>query len=79
MKNDLSRLLIELDYGEIINFNNDYFAFAASQENFQKNNKKLIGSLITLPVLLLKHQLVNIKTSEQFLKFPIIKKTGKAM
>ena len=77
MKNDLSRLLIELDYGEIINFNNDYFAFAASEENFQKNNKKLIGSLITLPVLLLKHQAINIKTSEQFLKFPIIKKPKK--
>lgn len=77
MKNDLSRLLIELDYGEIINFNNDYFAFAASDENFQKNNKKLIGSLITLPVLLLKYQEVNINTSEQFLKFPIIKKPKK--
>jgi hypothetical protein len=36
MKNDLSRLLIELDYGEIVNFNNNYFAFAASEENFQK-------------------------------------------
>ena len=77
MKNDLSRLLIELDYGEIINFNNDYFAFAASEENFQKYNKKLIGSLITLPVFLLRHQSVSIKTSEQFLKFPIIKKPKK--
>ena len=77
MKNDLSRLLIELDYGEIVNFNDNYFAFAASEENFQKYNKKLIGSLITLPVFLLRHQSVSIKTSEQFLKFPIIKKPKK--
>ena len=77
MLEDVNRLHIELDYGEIINFNNNYFAFAASDENFQKNNKKLIGSLITLPVLLLKYQEVNINTSEQFLKFPIIKKPKK--
>jgi len=77
MKNDLGRLHIELDYGEIINFNNNYFVFSASEENFQKYNRKLKGALITLPVLLLKHHGVNIKTSEQFFKFPIIKKPKK--
>ena len=49
MKNDLGRLHIELDYGEIINFNNNYFVFSASEENFQKYNRKLKGALITLP------------------------------
>jgi len=77
MKNDLGRLHIELDYGEIINFNNNYFVFSASEENFQKYNRKLKGALITLPTLLLMHHGVNIKTSEQFLKFPIIKKPKK--
>ena len=74
MSDDLNRLQIELDYGEIVNFNNLYYTFSASDENFDKHSKMLIGSLIALPVLLLKYHGVKIKTSEQFLKFPIIKK-----
>ena len=77
MNDDLNRLHIEIDYGEIINFNNLYYTFSASEENFKKNNKLLIGSLIALPVPLLNYHGVNIKTSEKFLKFPIIKKPKK--
>ena len=77
MSDDLNRLHIELDYGEIVNFNNLYYTFAASEENFKKYNKILIGSYIALPVLLLKYHGLNIKTSEQFLKFPLIKKPKK--
>ena len=77
MSDDLNRLHIELDYGEIVNFNNLYYTFSASDENFDKHSKMLLGSLIALPVLLLKYHGVNIKTSEQFLKFPIIKKPKK--
>ena len=77
MSDDFNRLHIELDYGEIVNFNDLYYVFSASEENFKKHNKILIGSLIALPVLLLKYHGVNIKTSDQFLKFPIIKKPKK--
>ena len=77
MSDDLNRLHIELDYGEIVNFDNLYYTFAASEENFKKYNKILIGSYIALPVLLLKYHGLNIKTSEQFLKFPLIKKPKK--
>jgi hypothetical protein len=41
MRDDLNRLHIELDYGEIVNFNNHYFTFSASEENFQKYNKNI--------------------------------------
>ena len=77
MSDDLNRLHIELDYGEVVNFNNLYYTFAASDENFVKHGKILLGSLIALPVLLLKYHGVHIKTSEQFLKFLIIKKPKK--
>ncbi|AFS48829.1 GTP cyclohydrolase II [alpha proteobacterium HIMB59] len=77
MSDDLNRLHIELDYGEIVNFNNLYYTFSTSDENFVKHSKMLLGSLIVLPVLLLKYHGINIKTSEQFLKFPIIKKPKK--
>ena len=39
MKDDLNRLHIGLDCGEIINFNNLYYTFSASDENFKKHNK----------------------------------------
>ena len=77
MSDDLNRLHIELDYGEIVNFNNLYFTFLASEENFKKHDKILIGSLIALPIHLLNYHGEKIKTSEQFLKFPIIKKPKK--
>ena len=74
MSDDINRLHIELDYGEIVNFSNLYYTLSASEENFKKHSKILVGSLIALPVLLLKYHGVEIKTSEQFLKFPIIRK-----
>ena len=77
MSDDLNRLHVELDYGEIVNFNNLYYTFSASEENFKKHDKILIGSLIALPIHLLNYHGEKIKTSEQFLKFPIIKKPKK--
>ena len=77
MLEDVNRLHIELDYGEVVNFNNRYFTISATEENFKKHDKLLIGSYITLPVNLLKYHGKNLKTSEEFLKFPIIKKPKK--
>jgi len=77
MSDDFNRLHVELDYGEIVNFNNLYYTFSASEENFKKHDKILIGSLIALPIHLLNYHGEKIKTSEQFLKFPIIKKPKK--
>ena len=77
MLEDVNRLHIELDYGEVVNFNNRYFTISATEENFKKHNKLLIGSYITLSVNLLKYHGKNLKTSEEFLKFPIIKKPKK--
>ncbi len=77
MLEDVNRLHIELDYGEVVNFNNRYFTLSATEENFKKHNKLLIGSYITLSVNLLKYHGENLKTSEEFLKFPIIKKPKK--
>ena len=77
MSDNLNRLHVELDYGEIVNFNNLYYTFPASEENFKKHDKILIGSLIALPIHLLNYHGEKIKTSEQFLKFPIIKKPKK--
>ena len=52
MIDDINRLHIELDYGEVVNFNNRYFTLSATEENFKKHNKLLIGSYIALPCLL---------------------------
>ena len=77
MLEDVNRLHIELDYGEVVNFNNHYFTLSAKEENFEKHNKLLIGSYIALPVNLLKYHGEDLKTSEEFLKFSIIKKPKK--
>src|SRR5210317_1245299 len=77
MSDDLNRLHVELDYGEIVNFNNLYYTLSASEENFKKHNKILIGSLIALPIHLLNYKKKKNKTSEQFLKFHINKKPKK--
>ncbi|MDB2371154.1 hypothetical protein N9W28_01620, partial [Alphaproteobacteria bacterium] len=63
MSDDFNRLHIELDYGEIVNFNNQYYTFYASDENFKKNSGLLINSFIALPVFLLRYHGINIKTS----------------
>ena len=77
MINDINRLHIELDYGEVVNFNNRYFILSATEENFKKHNKLLIGSYIALPVYLLKYLGEDFNTAEEFLKFPLIKKPKK--
>ena len=77
MVNDINRLHIELDYGEVVNFNNRYFTLSATEENFKKHNKLLIGSYIALPVYLLKYLGEDLNTAEEFLKFPLIKKPKK--
>ena len=77
MVNDINRLHIELDYGEVVNFNNHYFTLSATEENFKKHNKLLIGSYIALPVYLLKYLGEDLNTAEEFLKFPLIKKPKK--
>ena len=77
MANDINRLHIELDYGEVVNFNNRYFTLPATEENFKKHNKLLIGSYIALPVYLLKYLGEDLNTAEEFLKFPLIKRPKK--
>ena len=77
MLEEVNRLHIELDYGEVVNFNNRYFTLSASEENFKKHNKLLIGSYIVLPVYLLKYLGEDLNTAEEFLKFPLIKKPKK--
>ncbi len=77
MIDDINRLHIELDYGEVVNFNNRYFTLSATEENFKKHNKLLIGSYIALPVYLLKYLGEDLNTAEEFLKFPLIKKPKK--
>jgi len=77
MLEEVNRLHIELDYGEVVNFNNHYFTLSATEENFKKHNKLLIGSYISLPINLLKYHGENLQTPEEFLKFPIIKKPKK--
>ncbi len=54
MSDDLNRLHIELDYGEIVNFNNLYYTFSASEENFEKHSKILLGSLIAITCFFIK-------------------------
>ena len=77
MIDDINRLHIELDYSEVVNFNNRYFTLSATEENFKKHNKLLIGSYIALPVYLLKYLGEDLNTAEEFLKFPLIKKPKK--
>ena len=77
MVSDINRLHIELDYGEVVNFNNRYLTISATEENFKKHNKLLIGSYIVLPVYLLKYLGEDLNTAEEFLKFPLIKKPKK--
>ena len=60
MVNDINRLHIELDYGEVVNFNNRYFTLSATEENFKKHNKLLVGSYIALPVYIIYHWGINV-------------------
>ena len=78
MSEDVNRLHIELDYGEIVSFDNKYFTLSTTEENFQKYSNLLVGSYISLPVFLLKyHNMKILNTAEEFLKFPLIKNPKK--
>ena len=77
MSEDVSRLHIELDYGEIVSFDNKYFTISTTEENFQKYSNLLVGSYISLPVFLLKYHKVDIVSTEEFLKFPLIRNPKK--
>lgn len=73
MKHDLDRLQLELEYGQIINFDDKKYILSSSDENFNKYNKVIMKSEITLPVDLLKFHGIDIKVSEKFMKFKIVK------
>ena len=73
MSEDVNRLHIELDYGEIVGFDRKYFTLSTTEENLQKYSKRIVGSYISLPVFLLKYHKVDIDSTEEFLKFPLIK------
>jgi GTP cyclohydrolase II len=73
MSEDVNRLHIELDYGEIVSFDNKYFTLSTTEENLQKYRNILVGSCISLPVFLLKYHNIDIDNSEEFLKFSLIK------
>ena len=77
MSGDINRLHIELDYGEVVNFNQRYFVLSTIEENFKKDNNLLVGSYIALPVFLIKYHNINIDSSEEFLKFKLINKPKK--
>ena len=73
MRPDLDRLQLELEYGQVINFNNKSFILSSSDENFKKYEKLIDKSEIALPVYLLKFHGLNIQSSEEFMKFRITK------
>ena len=77
MSGNINRLHIELDYGEVVNFNERYFVLSTTEENFKKDNNLLIGSYIALPVFLIKYHNIDIDSSEEFLKFKLINKPKK--
>ena len=73
MRHDLDRLQLELEYGQIINFDNEKYITSSSEENFKKYNKLISQSEIALPVYLLKFHGIAIETTEKFMKFKITK------
>ena len=77
MNGDVNRLHIELDYGEIVGFDKKYFTLSTTEENFQKYSNLIVGSYISLPVFLLKYHKIDIDSTEEFLKFPLIKNPKK--
>ena len=71
MKNDLDKLQLNLEYGQIIKFNNNYNILNPSDKNFKKYDKFIKNSEIALPVFLLKFNGIEINTSQNFLKFKL--------
>ena len=77
MKNDLDKLQLNLEYGQIIKFNNKYNILNPTDENLKKYDSCIKDSEIALPVFLLKFHGIEIKTSENFLKFKLEKNPKK--
>ena len=77
MKHDIDRLQLDLEYGQIIKFNNKYQILNTSDENFSKYEKIINDAEIALHIFLLRFHDINIKTSQKFLKFKIIKNPKK--
>lgn len=73
MKNDLDTLQLNLEYGQIIKFDSKYNILGPSDENFKKYEKLFKNAEIALPVFLLKFHKIEIKTSQTFLKFKLLK------
>ena len=73
MKNDLDILQLNLEYGQIIKFDSKYNILGPSDENFKKYEKLFKNAEIALPVFLLKFHKIEIKTSQTFLKFKLLK------
>ena len=77
MKNDLDKLQLNLEYGQIIKFDNKYNILNPTDENFKKYDSRIKDSEIALPIFLLKFHGIEIKTSENFLKFKLEKNPKK--
>ena len=77
MKNDLDILQLNLEYGQIIKFDSKYNILGPSDENFKKYEKLFKNAEIALPVFLLKYHKIEIKTSQTFLKFKLLKSPKK--
>ena len=77
MKNDLDKLQLNLEYGQVIKFNNNYNILNPSDKNFKKYDKFIKNSEIALPVFLLKFHEIEINTSQNFLKFKLKKNPKK--
>ena len=77
MKNDLDILQLNLEYGQIIKFDSKYNILGPSDENFKKYEKLFKNAEIALPVFLLKFHKIEIKTSQTFLKFKLLKSPKK--
>mgnify|MGYP001199395302 FL=1 len=77
MKNDIDILQLNLEYGQIIKFNSKYNILSSSDENFKKYKKLFKNAEIALPVFLLKFHKIEIKTSQTFLKFKLLKSPRK--
>ena len=54
MKNDLDKLQLNLEYGQVIKFDNKYNILNHTDENFKKYHSSIKDSEIALPVFLLK-------------------------
>lgn len=70
---DLDKLQLDLEYGQVVNFDKKYYVLKFSDENLKKYKKIIQGAEISIPVFLLKFHNIKIQTSKTFLKFKITK------